>query len=722
MNSLDSPADVVTTGEMRAPDGAWRAAVHRAVRGPGDATVRVEASARIGAPELWSPETPILYRLTTSVAGGGQVLDREDTPFGIRTVGFDPRRGFLLNGRPYQIKGTCNHQDHAGVGVALPDRLQYFRIARLKTMGSNAYRTAHGAPAPELLDACDHLGMLVMDENRLLGSDAANLALLRGQIRRDRNHPSVAIWSLANEEFAVQDTPAGRRVAATMQKQVKRLDPTRPVTYAAPVGNDFAGINSIIEVRGWNYHPGPDMDAYHREHPEQPNIGTEQGSTIGTRGIYADDPRRGFVSSYGDDAPRWAQTAETWWSYFDARPWLSGGFVWTGFDYRGEPTPYGWPCISSQFGILDTCGFPKGNYWYYKSWWTRRPVLHLLPHWNWPGREGREIDVRALSNCDQVELFLNGRSLGRRSMPRDAELAWMVRYVPGTLSALGYRGGRVVAATKVETTGAPAEVELIPDRAVIDADGQDVAVVTVAVADDRGRVVPVAANTVAFDLSGPGRILGVGNGDPSCHEPDVVVATPTFRTVPVGGWRWKRVADPSAPDLPEARERWDDSGWPRTDVAGDREALGPGENGVFRTRFDVTADDLSAPVVELRFGRIEGDGSVYVNGRLAGPAGDPRAPSTYAVKALLHPGRNVVAVALTNYGATAGISRGVMLRLEQPAAAVNWRRSVFNGLAQIIVQATRRSGAITLEARSAGLRTGMVTIRTIPAKPRPFVP
>ena len=327
----------------------------------------------IPLPELWSPENPKLYKLITTVEANGKVVDRKETEFGIRTFAFDKDKGFLLNGQPYVLKGTCNHQDMAGVGAALPDALQYFRIAKLKEFGDNALRTSHNPPTPELLDACDHLGMIVMDESRLLGSDKENLQKWDDQIRRDRNHASVGIWSVANEEFSVQSTPQGGNVARTMQDYVKRLDPTRPVTYAAPVGDTFAGINGVIEVRGWNYHVGQDMDKYHAEHPDQPEVGTEQGSTVSTRGIYANDKERGYVSAYDVNAPSWAHTAETWWSYFADRPWLSGGFVWTGFDYRGEPTPYAWPCMNSHFGILDVCGFPKDNFYYYQSWWTTNP-------------------------------------------------------------------------------------------------------------------------------------------------------------------------------------------------------------------------------------------------------------------------------------------------------------------------------------------------------------
>ncbi len=280
---------------------------------------------------LWSPENPKLYKLVTTVEVDGKIVDRKETEFGIRTVAFDKDKGFLLNGQPYELKGTCNHQDAAGVGAALPDALQFFRVSKLKEFGCNAYRTSHNPPTPELLDACDHLGMIVMDESRLLGSDEENLRKWKDQILRDRNHASVGIWSVANEEFSVQDTPQAANVARTMQDFVKRLDPTRPVTYAAPEGDTFAGINGVIEVRGWNYHVGDDMDSYHAKHLDQPEVGTEQASTVSTRGIYANDKVHGYVSAYDDNAPSWATTSERWWSYFADRPWLSGGLLWTGF-------------------------------------------------------------------------------------------------------------------------------------------------------------------------------------------------------------------------------------------------------------------------------------------------------------------------------------------------------------------------------------------------------
>jgi len=720
-NAAGLPADAVVTWEIFSPDGRAVASAKQSGRVAGSASLDLEQSAQVETPELWSPEAPRLYKLVTTVTKGIEIVDRVETAFGLRTVGMDAERGFLLNGRPYVIKGTCNHQDHAGVGAALPDRLQYFRIARLKELGSNAYRTAHNPPTPELLEACDRLGMLVMDENRLLGSDALNLDRLERLIRRDRNHPSVVVWSLANEEFTVQGTPGGGRVAATMQSFIKRLDPSRPITYNAPVGNEFPGINEVIDVRGWSYHIGEDnMDAYHRAHPSQPNIGSEQGSTVGTRGIYANDPQRGYVSAYDDNGQSWSNTAEQWWSFFAGRPWLSGGFVWTGFDYRGEPTPYAWPCINSHFGIFDTCGYPKDNFWYYKSWWTSAPVLHLLPHWNWT--TGQEIDVRALSNCEEVELFLNGRSLGKQAMKRNSELKWKVNFAAGTLSARGYNGGRAVAEAKIETTGAPAAVLLEPDRKAIDASGEDLAVFKVAITDAKGRIVPVASNSIDFELEGPGRILGVGNGDPSSHEPDVFVPTSSSRVIAIDAWRWKKIEDPYQSNLPEVAPEFDDSSWDKADVRAESGPLKPNDRAVFRGRFTITAQDLSVPAAELWFGMIEAGVNVYVNGQRIGEAGDSRAASIYDVRPLLHPGENTIAVTLANYGPAAGVNRGVSLHLQEKPVSVAWHRSVFNGLAQIIVQSSTTSGTIKLTARTNGLKPAQVTIQSTPATPRPAVP
>jgi beta-galactosidase len=520
-NEANSLAPVTVACEILDPSGKPVAHFQHSIKLEAWSDREVIQKGAVSSPALWSPETPNLYKLVTTLMVDGKVADRTETPFGIRTMSFDPDKGFLLNGKFCEIKGTCNHQDHAGVGSAMPDNLQDFRVSRLKDMGDNGVRTSHNAPTPEWLDACDRLGMLVMDENRLLGSDEQNLGYLTGQIRRDRNHPSVFIWSLFNEETQ-QATPTAGRITSTMQRLVHQLDPTRLCTAAGNAGNVFEGVNGVLDVRGWNYYP-ESVDPYHKEHPTQQEIGTEQASTVSTRGIYANDKERGYLSAYDVNAPSWGATAEKWWKIFAARPWLSGGFVWTGFDYRGEPTPYGWPCISSHFGIMDTCGFAKDIFYYYKSWWGGRPVVHLLPHWNWPGKEGQDIDVWCFSNGQEVELFLNGQSVGRKSMPANSHLEWKVKYTPGVLLAKSYNNGQVVGEEKIETTGPAAGIKLTPNRATIDANGEDLSIITVAVADSDGRIVPIADNHIEFELSGAGKIIGVGNGDPSCHEPDVFV-------------------------------------------------------------------------------------------------------------------------------------------------------------------------------------------------------
>jgi len=500
---------------------------HDASALPGKTSFEFSAEAKVDAPALWSPETPDLYRLITIVENDGKMIDRQETEFGIRTVAFDPDKGFLLNGNPYVIQGTCNHQDHAGVGSAIPDALQYFRIKKLKEMGSNAYRTSHNPPTPELLEACDRLGMLVMDETRRMDTNDYTLNELKDLVLRDRNHPGIFIWSLGNEEFYLQGTKPSPgfstdivrdlavQVVTPMQDLVHELDPSRLCTVAMNGGWGY-GFSGVVDVQGFNYRTA-DIDGFHAKFPTQPTIGTEVASTRVTRGIYIDDKDRGYVASYGTNG---VSKAWDWWAYFAAHPFTSGGFVWTGFDYRGEPTPYKWPCINSHFGILDTCGFPKDLFYYYQSWWQDKPVLHILPHWNWPGHEGTNIPVRVFSNCKEVELFLNGKSLGKQTMRTNWFLDWNVSYKRGTLRAKGYDNGKVIMDTTVPTTGVPDEVELTPDRGVLNADGEDVCVVKVAVIDSHGLVVPTATNLVHFELTGPAKIIGVGNGDPSSHEPD----------------------------------------------------------------------------------------------------------------------------------------------------------------------------------------------------------
>ena len=469
-------------------------------------------------PTLWSLEDPYLYRIVSVVKSGNKIVDVVKHNFGIRTLRFDATEGFFLNGIHVKIHGTNNHQDHAGVGSALPDYLQYYRIRLLKNMGVNAYRTSHNPPTPELLDACDSLGMLVLDENRLLNSSSEYMSQFERMILRDRNHPSVFLWSIGNEEGWIHTNSNGKRIAQTLLAKQKELDPSRISTYAADVANVFPGVNEVIPIRGFNYRQFGAAD-YHRDHPNQPIVGTEMGSTVTTRGIYEKDSIRGYVPDQDITAPWWASKAEDWWVLAAENPYWMGGFVWTGFDYRGEPTPFRWPNINSHFGIMDMCGFPKNIYYYYQSWWTDKDVLHISPHWNWRDKRGKPIDVWVNTNADNVELFLNGKSLGKKDMPRNSHLQWTVNYEPGTLEAVAYKKGKKLT-TKVETTGAPVEVVMTPYKTTMLADGKDVSVINLSVVDREGRDVPDADNMIRFVISGPGKIIGVGNGDPSSHEPD----------------------------------------------------------------------------------------------------------------------------------------------------------------------------------------------------------
>lgn len=494
----------------------------------------------VAHPALWSLETPQLYRLHTEIRQAGRVVDTQDTPFGIRTIRFDAQNGFFLNGKSVKVKGTCNHQDFAGVGIALPDSLLSWRIKQLKKMGSNAYRMSHNPPASELLDACDAQGMLVMDENRHLGDTEdgkaapdtpyADLHEVQAMVLRDRNHPSIILWSMCNEE-PLQNSDAGARIFSAMKKVVDAADGTRPVTCAMNSGQ-YSGIALVEDVRGFNY--GPDAyEGYHKAHPEAILYGSETSSEVGTRGVYgpdrfkidgisyAGDQAKGYVSAYDIHAPGWAQTAEAAWQPIADRSYVFGGFVWTGFDYKGETTPFGWPDVNSHFGIMDLCGFPKDSYYYYQSVWGGKPMIHVFPHWNWAGKEGKPIDVWVYSNAARVELSLNGASLGVKDMPKNGHLSWSVPYAPGTLTAQGFdAAGRATTQDIAETTGPPAALKLSTDRRALTADGEDVTLVEVDVVDAEGRLVPTAGSRVSFQVTGTGRIAGVGNGDPSDHDPD----------------------------------------------------------------------------------------------------------------------------------------------------------------------------------------------------------
>ena len=657
----------------------------------------------VAQPQLWSLETPALHRVVTTIRVGTAVLDRYETNFGIRTVRFDPDHGFFLNGKHVIIKGTNNHQDHAGVGVAVPDALLEYRIRKLKEMGGNAYRSSHQPPSPELLDVCDRLGFLVLDENRLMGPSPEQLSQLDALIRRDRNHPSVIIWSLGNEEWGIEGNDFGARIAASMRAFAERLDPTRRTTVAIS-GGWGVGCSSTADVMGYNYFTHGSTDEQHTRFPQQPGIGTEETTTQCTRGIYFKDTSRGYLAhdptAIGDSGANCIRG----WQYYAARPYLAGLFFWTGFDYRGEPTPFVFPSHSTQYGLLDTCGFPKDSFYYLQAWWTDRPVLHIYPHWNWAGREGQTITVGCYTNHDEVELLLNGQSLGKKTVPRNDRVEWSVAYSPGTLEARGFRAGKLVETARVETTGAPTQLVLTPNHTTLPANGPDTVVFTVEARDQQGRTVPTAGNLVHFSIDG-GEILGVGNGDPSGLETDQF--HPSLTLITVADWRG-RIA-PASTATPTAS-----TDFKSMDTLGDWKAPLPQPGELYELAAQFTIETMPVGVtLDLFLPSLGTKTTIWLNGRELA-----RDIDTTATGPLLHLDAQALIIGSNHLQLLVTPFEKQGRRLPQQSHIGNLRvtapippaqRSLFNGLAQVIVQASQTAGEIHLTAEASGLKSATST-------------
>jgi beta-galactosidase len=515
------------------------------VKNADGATAVIDQNIEVANPTLWSVERPYLYKVVSKVLSGGSVLDTYITSLGIRYFNFDVDKGFLLNGKPVKILGVCDHHDLGSLGSAINTRALERQLQILKAMGCNGIRTSHNPPAPELLDLCDKMGFIVMDEafdcwewekvkyDYHLYFKEWHKRDLEDQVLRDRNHPSVFIWSIGNEIPQQHDTSA-LRIAPELAAIVHRLDVTRPITAAnnnPDTGNKIIK-SGALDLIGYNYHQN-DYAAFHERYPSKKFIATETTSGLETRGYY-DMPSDSIrvwptnlnfvgnpdhtVSAYDNVRPPWGSTHEATWKVIKKYDFLSGLFIWTGFDYLGEPTPYSWPSRSSYFGIVDLAGFPKDIYYMYQSEWTNKTVLHIFPHWNW--QPGKVVDVWAFYNhADEVELYLNGKSLGiRKKNGDDLHVMWRVKYVPGTLKAVSRKDGKVVLTQEIHTAGAPAKIELIADRKVINADGKDLSFITVKILDKDGNVVPEADNLVNFKLNGNAFIASVDNGDPVNHD------------------------------------------------------------------------------------------------------------------------------------------------------------------------------------------------------------
>lgn len=527
------------------------------------------ASMRVNQPKLWSTQKPNLYTAVTTLTQDGKILDRYETIFGIRTIKFDPNQGFILNGERVRINGVCNHHDLGPLGAALNTRALERQIEILKEMGVNAIRTSHNPPAPELLDLCDRMGILVMDEAFdcwKRGKKPNDYHLLfddwhekdwRAQLRRDRNHPSIILWSIGNE-IGEQRTPEGHKIAEELTRIVHEEDSTRPSTAGCNiVESGYNGFQKTVDVFGYNYKPA-EYGKFRQSNPLIPLFGSETASCVSSRGEYffpvVEDKGQGKadfqVSSYDLYAPRWATPPDTEFKGQDEFAFVGGEFVWTGFDYLGEPTPYGSdvtnllnfsdpaeqarlakelealgkikvPSRSSYFGIVDLCGFKKDRFYIYQARWRPDlPMAHLLPHWNWPERVGQVTPVHVYTSGDEAELFLNGHSLGRKKKEQyQYRLRWDdVKYEPGELRVVAYKNGKKWAEDVMKTTGPAAKVMLQADRARVKADGQDLLFVTVTVADKDGRLAPRAKNRIKFEVSGPGEIVAVDNGDATSHE------------------------------------------------------------------------------------------------------------------------------------------------------------------------------------------------------------
>jgi beta-galactosidase len=518
-----------------------------------DTIATINQTLQVNNPHLWSVNNPYLYKVTVKVFENGKLADDHTTSMGIRYFNFDADKGFSLNGKPMKILGVCIHHDQGALGAAVNVRAIERQLQILKAMGCNAIRTSHNPPAPELLDLCDRMGLLVMDEAFDMWKkkkskfdyhqdwDKWHVKDLQDQVLRDRNHPSIFAWSIGNE-IREQFDSTGISIGRELVGIVKQLDKTRPVTSAlseADPKKNFIYQSGALDLVGLNYHQEVYAD-FKKNYPGQKFIGAENMSALATRGHYdmpSDSIRRWpkdgkttlkdgnsdfTVSAYDNVSAYWGSTHEETWKIIKKHDFLSGLFVWTGFDYIGEPTPYLWPARSSYFGIVDLAGFPKDVYYMYQSEWTTKPVLHLLPHWNW--KPSQTIDVWAYyNNADEVEAYLNGKSLGiRKKTGDDLHVMWRVKYEPGILKAVSRMNGKIIKTTQISTAGEPYRVQLKADRRLIKADGKDLSFITVTVLDKNNNPVPNANHLIKFTVSGTGILKAVDNG--SQTDPDPFIA------------------------------------------------------------------------------------------------------------------------------------------------------------------------------------------------------
>jgi beta-galactosidase len=548
-NRSNSSAPVDLTTIIQDASGREVTRISEQGLAPKEQRAEVIQTLKVAAPLLWSDDRPYLYKVISQLTQSGRAVDRYETPLGIRTFRFDVEKGFFLNGKPVKIRGVCNHHDLGSLGAAVNTRAIERQLEILKAMGVNGLRTAHNPPAPELLDLTDRMGFIVMDEafdvwkiqktkyDYHLDFDEWHKRDLEDMVLRDRNHPSIIIWSIGNEVMEQWNkNPEGGNISRKLGAIVRNLDPTRPITSAT---NGVNLENTVItegdlDLVGTNYHHAR-FSEFVKMFAGRAIIGAETNSSVHMRGSYrmpSDEILRWpskdedilklgptyECSAYDNSTVPWGAGHEEMWKLVKNHDWFSGMYIWTGWDYLGEPTPFPWPAVSSYFGVIDRAGFPKDPYYFYQSEWTNGPVLHVFPHWNW--KLGETVDIVAYyNNADEVELFLNGRSQGtKRKQGDDMRVYWRLPFAPGLLKAVSRKNSKTVLSREVRTAGTPAKIVLTPDRGAIKADGVDLSFVTVKVVDKNGTSVPFADNLIKFQLAGPGSIAGVDNGNQISHE------------------------------------------------------------------------------------------------------------------------------------------------------------------------------------------------------------
>jgi beta-galactosidase len=548
-NLRDESIDGILLSEIFNPSGTLAASVQTPVQVEASGEIVVQQEVTVNSPGLWSVEDPNLYKVKQTLLNGSIKIDDYVTSFGIRYFHFDPYKGFFLNGEQVKIKGVCMHHDLGALGAAVNVRAMERQLEILRGMGVNAIRTAHNPPAPELLQLCDRMGFIVMNEtfdewkmNKTRHGysvfwDEWHEQDLRDHIMRDRNHPSVMIWSIGNE-ILEQWHAHGSEMTLKLASIVRELDPTRPITAG---NNDPAPHNSLIksgalDLIGYNY-KHQDYEKFHDIYPGKAFIATETTSALATRGSYdmpSDSIRRwpyrwdqvftdgnadNTCSAYDNCSAPWGSTHEETWKVVRKHDFMSGMFIWTGFDYLGEPTPYNWPSRSSFFGVVDLAGFPKDAYYLYQSEWTNEKVLHVFPHWNW--QPGQQVDIWAWFNhADEVELYLNGVSQGVKTRSGDdLHVGWRLDYEPGVLKAVSRKNGKTILEKEIKTAGTPARMQVKADRTRLSPGGDDLSFITIEMLDAEGNPVPLADNLVKIEVKGKASIAGVDNGNQNSHEP-----------------------------------------------------------------------------------------------------------------------------------------------------------------------------------------------------------